>query len=191
MTSMNSPTQQYQTKRSWHNLGILVYLQELKKSIRNLTHDRSSPDWNTINTTYKHERDNTVYSHEVPCMDGARAGNPVFVRANIYVNDMLLYITIFGFQQNEWSHRNMPSGSASNAHKRSRTGVHKFRSPGRQANQATGVRTTAPNISEPLPWFPKFWGRLQTFRKYAEPSYGIAFFPPSQRYLIHLSDLPS
>jgi len=89
-------------------------------------------------------------------MDGARAGKPVFVRANIYVNDMFLYITTFGFQQNEWSQRNMPSGSASNAHKRSRTGVHKSLSPGRQADQATGVRTTAPNISEPLLWFPKF-----------------------------------
>jgi hypothetical protein len=42
MTSMNSLTQQYYKKRSWHNLG--TYLQELKKNIRNLTQDGWSPD---------------------------------------------------------------------------------------------------------------------------------------------------
>jgi len=89
-------------------------------------------------------------------MDGASAEKPVPVRANIYANDMFLYITTFGFQQNEWLHRNMPSRSASNAHKLSRTGVHKSRSLGRQGDQATGVRTTAPNVSEPPLWFPKF-----------------------------------
>jgi len=89
-------------------------------------------------------------------MDGAWAENPVFVRANIYGNDMFLYITTFGSQQNEWPHRNMPSGSVSNTQKRSHTGVHKSGSPGRRADQAAGVRTTAPNISEPPLWFPKF-----------------------------------
>jgi hypothetical protein len=34
-------------------------------------------------------------------MDGARAGKLVFARANIYVNDMFLYITTFGSKQNE------------------------------------------------------------------------------------------
>jgi len=144
-----------------------------------------------MTTTYKHDSDNTVYPHEVPFMDGEWAGKPVFVRANIYANDMFRYITTFGSQQNESSHCNTLSGSISNTHKRSLNGMHKSWSPGRQADQATEVCTTAPNISEPALWFPKFWGRPQTFWKYAEPSYVIAFFLTSQRYLILLSGLSS
>jgi hypothetical protein len=89
-------------------------------------------------------REKIVCSHEVHFMGGASAGKPVFVRANIYVNNMFLYITTLGSQQNDWSHRSMPSGSVSNTrHAQGCT------NPGRQADQATGVRTTAPNISEP------------------------------------------
>ena len=60
---------------------------------------------------------------EVPFMNGASAGKPVFVWANIYVN-MFLYITTLGSQENEWSHRNIPSGSVSNTHTHTHTHTH-------------------------------------------------------------------